>query len=307
VTHVLMLHRVMPDRPTAFDRPSCYRLRGTALTLEEFDRLLEAGPFRTLDEVVGALGRGEPPPPGLVLTFDDGYREWVEHVAPRLEERGITATFFVCPAFLSEAEEPHPVDVFYWLLDHARRPRFECRLPDGTGVRGSLETDEGKGSLVTGELKRFVVGGDRDQVREVLRGLAWALDIEVPDELARTLYPSEHQLEGLVSAGHRLGGHGVSHLHLPALSEARAASEISGSLDWVAKLSGGRSAPFSYPDGAFDPATERCVAQAGATCALTCVPGAVTRGAAPFRLPREFVAPWHPLIASHPGPRQGAA
>lgn len=307
MTRVLMLHRVMPDMPTAFNRPSCYRLRGTALTLEEFDRLLENGPFRTLDEVVDALGRGESPPQGLVLTFDDGYREWSEYVAPRLEEQGISATFFVCPAFRLEAEEAHPVDVFYWLLDHARCPLFECRLPDGTRVRGSLETDEDKGLLVTGELKRFVVTGERTQVREVLRELAGALYIEVPAELARTLYPSERQLEGLVSAGHRLGGHGVSHQHLPALSEARAAAEISSSLNWVAKLSGRRSAPFAYPDGAFDPGTERSIAQAGATCALTCVPGAVTRGAAPFRLPREFVAPWHPLVASLPCPREGAA
>ncbi|WP_244238003.1 polysaccharide deacetylase family protein [Corallococcus terminator] len=302
-----MLHRVIPNQSTAFDLPSCYRLRGTALTPEEFDRVLEAGSFLTLDEVVDALGRGAPPPPGQVLTFDDGYREWAEFVAPRLKERGLPATFFLCPAFLSEAKEAHPVDVFYWLLDHAECPRFDFQLPDGTRAQGSLETREDKGALVMGALKRFVVRGERAQVREVLRRLAQALRIDVPDGLAEALYPSERDLAGLASAGHRLGGHGVSHQHLPALSETEASVEISSSLDWIARLSGGPPAPFAYPDGAFDPATERHVAQAGATCALTCVPGAVTRESALFRLPREFVTPWHPRVASPSPPSGGAA
>lgn len=306
MTHVLMLHRVMPNQPTAFGLPSCYRLRGTALTPEEFSQVLETGPFRTLDEVVDALVRGEPPPPGQVLTFDDGYLEWGEFVAPRLKERGHRATFFACPAFLAEAKEAHPVDVFYWLLDHAERPRFECQLPDGALVQGSLESQEGKSTLVTGALKRFVVRGERAQVREVLRGLAQALHLEMPDGLAKTLYPSEREFAGLASAGHLLGGHGMSHQHLPFLSNAEAMLEISNALAWVGRLSGGHPAPFAYPDGAFDSATEQRVAQAGATCALTCVPGAITRESALFRLPREFVTPWHPRVAFPAVSREGA-
>jgi peptidoglycan/xylan/chitin deacetylase (PgdA/CDA1 family) len=300
-----MLHRVMPDHPVAFGRPSCYRLRGTALTPEELDRVLDAGPFLSLDEVVDALSSGAPPPPGRVLTFDDGYREWVEHVAPRLAERRARATFFVCPAFLQEAVEAHPVDVFYWLLDHARRPRFEVRLPDGTVSRGSLETDEDKAALITGSLKQLVVSGPREEVREVLARLAEALLLEVPGDLPRTLYPSERELEALVKAGHRLGGHGMRHQHLTKMEAEQASSELSASVAWVSRLSGGQSVPFAYPDGAFDLAVARQAERAGALCALTCVPGPVTRESGLFLLPREFVTPGHPLVAANPSPREG--
>lgn len=295
MTRLLMLHRVMSDRPTAFDRPSCYRLRGTALTPEELDRVLEAGAFRSLDEVVGTLVAGEEPPPGRVLTFDDGYREWMDHVAPRLDTLRVSATFFVCPAFTREVEEAHPVDVFYWILDHARHPRFELRLPDGTLARGTLETDESKASLITGGLKHFVVNGPRREVREVLSLLAEALRIEVPGELAHRLYPTKRELESLVAAGHRLGGHGVRHQHLTKLDEATTSAELSASLSWAARLSGRAAVPFAYPDGAFNLATARLVEQAGATCALTCVPGPITREADLFQLPRDFVTPSHAL------------
>ncbi|MFP2905803.1 polysaccharide deacetylase family protein [Pyxidicoccus sp. 3LFB2] len=298
-TQVLMLHRVLPDQPTAFGRPSCYRLRGTALTPGELDRLLEAGSFLSLDEVVESLAAGRQPPSGRVLTFDDGYREWSEWVAERLDRQHVPATFFVCPAFLRrEAAEAHPVDAFYWLLDHARRSRFELRLPDGVFARGTLETNEGKAELITGELKRRVVRSPRDEVRELLRLLSESLHVELPADLAHGLYPSEEELRALASAGHRLGGHGMSHRHLPVMGAVEAAREISTSLAWVARLAGSRSAPFAYPDGAFDLETGRRVEQAGATCALTCVSGAVTESADLFRLPREFITPWHPMVTA---------
>lgn len=296
-TRFLMLHRVMPDERTAFGRPSCYRLRGTALTPEEFDRLLASGTYRSFDEVVEALRAGEQPPPGRVLTFDDGYREWGEWIAERLDRQRVSAAFFACPAFARRAAaEAHRVDRFYWLLDHARRSRFEFQLPNGTLARGSLETDAGKTALVTGDLKRQVVCGSHEEVRELLGLLSQALCAELPDDVAQRLYPSEQELMALASAGHRLGGHGMSHRHLPAMDAAEASWEISSSLEWVARLTGGAPAPFAYPDGAIDFETERRVEQAGAVCALTCVSGAVTTKAALFRLPREFITPEHPMM-----------
>lgn len=301
MTRVLMLHRVLPNQPTAFGRPSCYRLRGTALAPAEFLQLLDAGPFRPLDEVVEAVRLGEEPPPGLVLTFDDGYREWIEHIAPLLEAHAVSATFFASPAFTQNKHaDAHPVDVFYWLLDHARRPHIELRLPNNSMARGTLESDKGKTALVTGDLKRHIVNGPRIEVRETLRLLADALRIELPPDLAQTLYPSEPELQALTSAGHRLGGHGMSHRHLTSMGALESSADISDSLAWIARLSGAHQVPFAYPDGAFDLETERLVERAGASCALTCVPGSVNREVGLFQMPREFVTASHPLTTPRP-------
>jgi peptidoglycan/xylan/chitin deacetylase (PgdA/CDA1 family) len=295
-THLLMLHRVMADHATAFGRPSCYRLRGTALTPDEFDRVLDAEPFLSLEEVTDAIARDKTPPPGWVLTFDDGYREWIDLVAPRLEARRIHAAFFFCPAFLSTVAEAHPVDGYYWLLDHARRPRFALRLPDGTEVEGSLESDEAKNSLVRGPLKQFIVKGPRAQVREVLTRLAEVLGVTLDGKLPRKLHPSEQEVQALARAGHTLGGHGWSHRHLTAMSQEESTWEIGASLEWAARVSGRRAIPFAYPDGAFDERTALQVERAGATCALTCVRGDVSRQSLRFQLPRDFTTSRHALI-----------
>ena len=291
-----MLHRVMPEQPTAFGRTSCYRLRGTALTPQELDRLLDKGPIRTLDDVVAALRVREAPPSGNVLTFDDGYREWVDLVGPALARRGVVATFFVSRAFEAAAPALHPVDAFYWLLDHACRERFELRLPDGSVEQGSLETDEEKTALVTGRLKSLVVTSSPEVVDGLLVMLADAVDAQLPHGLARSLYPSVEGLCSLAASGHVLGGHGVTHRHLTSLSTSEAIAEVEASLDWAKRLSKATEVPFAYPDGAADEQLARAVGAAGATAGLTCTSGRVRPDTNLFLLPREFVSPGHPWV-----------
>jgi peptidoglycan/xylan/chitin deacetylase (PgdA/CDA1 family) len=55
----------------------------------------------SLGEVVDYMRDGEPlPPRPVVLTFDDGYKSAYQHVAPILQKRGATATFFIVPAYV---------------------------------------------------------------------------------------------------------------------------------------------------------------------------------------------------------------
>jgi hypothetical protein len=40
-TRILMLHRVLDGAPMSFGLPDCYRMRGTALTVAELERMLD--------------------------------------------------------------------------------------------------------------------------------------------------------------------------------------------------------------------------------------------------------------------------
>ena len=90
---ILMYHQVTPRPHPAF--------REYTVTVSGFQRQmawLARGRYTTigLDTLVAARERGAPlPRRAVVLTFDDGFSECVEHAAPILREHGFTATFFL--------------------------------------------------------------------------------------------------------------------------------------------------------------------------------------------------------------------
>ena len=164
-TRILMFHRVLPDAPVSFGLPDCYRIRGTALTASELARVVdEAGPIVPLEVVEAALREGTDPPPGAVLTFDDGYREHLNVVAPMLAERTMTATFYVATGLNGTGRAVAAVDAWYWLLDHAKGDRACIPLADGRAHSGRFDTLDGKSAWVTGELKAAFLAADPARV-----------------------------------------------------------------------------------------------------------------------------------------------
>ncbi len=90
---ILMYHQVTPSPLPEF--------RKYAVTTEAFAAQMEWLALRgyvpismnTLFE--HRAGRGELPSRPVVLTFDDGYQDCLEHAAPILKARGFTATFYI--------------------------------------------------------------------------------------------------------------------------------------------------------------------------------------------------------------------
>ena len=92
---VLIYHRVgagtggqMDLDPGVFDR--------------QLDWLCERSRVISLDDALAELSAPGPVLPGVVLTFDDGTDDWVDHVLPRLERRGVPATFYVSTRFVED-------------------------------------------------------------------------------------------------------------------------------------------------------------------------------------------------------------
>lgn len=95
---ILIYHRVgagtggqMDLSPTAFDQQLAW-LASTqrVITLEQAADELAAGSAST------------PLRPGVVLTFDDGTTDWVDHVLPALDRHRVPATFYVATSFIDE-------------------------------------------------------------------------------------------------------------------------------------------------------------------------------------------------------------
>ena len=93
---VVMFHRVLPLGSRACQHSEREYVVGT----EEFDRCLaffgRHYSVVTLDQVEAAAAGGRPlPPHPLLITFDDGWHDNVEHAEPILRRHGMKATMFV--------------------------------------------------------------------------------------------------------------------------------------------------------------------------------------------------------------------
>ena len=98
---VLMYHRVCDD-PEAGVSPYYKVNTNPAMFHQHLRQLAEEG-YRTMDlaEVAGVLARGEPlAPKGVVITFDDGFRDFYTQAFPALQEHHFTATVFLPTAFI---------------------------------------------------------------------------------------------------------------------------------------------------------------------------------------------------------------
>lgn len=287
---ILMLHRVLDDVPAAFGLPGCYRMRGTALTLDELVRVIdEAGPILPLDTVERALARGEDPPTGSVLTFDDGYREHLDVVAPLLAERRVTATFYVAAGLHGDGDAVAVVDAWYWLLDHAIGRVARVPLPDGGEYRGRIDSEKGKAVWVGGEPKAALLAATAEQQAAMIEALAGSVGCAVPADLAARLYLRPGEWSALVGIGMRVGAHSVSHPRLTRVDDGMLRAEVEASVDAVRGLGG--PVAFAYPDGACDERVVREVRRAAVSSSVTCEPGVVRHGCDLMRLPRVFVMP----------------
>lgn len=90
---VLIYHRVGGRTDSQVDLPAA---RFEAQVAE----LAAAGRLVSLDEGLHRLVTGALEGPPVVLTFDDGTRDWVDEVLPVLERHGAPATFYVATDFV---------------------------------------------------------------------------------------------------------------------------------------------------------------------------------------------------------------
>jgi peptidoglycan/xylan/chitin deacetylase (PgdA/CDA1 family) len=71
----------------------------------DLDHLLKHLRPVPVSDVVNAVLSGEPlPPRSFLLSFDDGFREVYDIIAPMLSAKGVPAVFFVNPAFLDNRQ-----------------------------------------------------------------------------------------------------------------------------------------------------------------------------------------------------------
>jgi peptidoglycan/xylan/chitin deacetylase (PgdA/CDA1 family) len=147
---------------------------------------------------------GLPPKNSLLLTFDDGFREMHDTVAPILEAKGIPATFFI----ITETLEPGVLcfqQKISLLLHRARHSKSPAATHDEALLL--LREQRIPGAELTATLQAVSWAQ-----REILDRIAPLFDLDFA-AYARSQQPylSPAQIETLLARGHAVGSHSISH------------------------------------------------------------------------------------------------
>jgi peptidoglycan/xylan/chitin deacetylase (PgdA/CDA1 family) len=233
------------------------------------------------DQVIAALGGAVLPRRAVLVTFDDGYRDFLTEAWPVLRRHGVPAVLFVPTAF------PGPGRPFWWDELHGMVTATRCdevRSPSGDTLL--LRTPQERWTAVR-VLNRALKVLPPAKLSARLGDLYAALgapDFQRPSTL------SWAELRTLAAEGLAIGSHTRTHAALPHVSDAQLAEELRDAhADLTRKLE--RPAPlFSYPYGMADPRAPELLRALGYAAAFISLLGRNQIGQRdPFALYRHSV------------------
>ncbi|MFV2035688.1 MAG: polysaccharide deacetylase family protein [Halocynthiibacter sp.] len=224
------------------------------------------------------------------LTFDDGYKDHITHVAPALEQRGLRASFFA-PVRTTRHAEVLDVNKIHFILSEG--PGAAGLLAEVRALYLEFGTDTGTGGVdgFGPHLKAIDSRSRFDdattiQVKRLLQAeLPLALRQKICDRLfekyvsadqvgfAQELYMGAADISTLHAAGHEIGAHGVNHYWFSRLTRAGQEAEITGSLDYLRGLAVlGADWSMCFPYGDHDDTTLELLQKHGCAIGLTVRP-----------------------------------
>ncbi|HWV81210.1 MAG TPA: polysaccharide deacetylase family protein [Hyphomicrobiaceae bacterium] len=280
---ILSFHHVLPAAPMAF-APN----RHLEVTPEFLDRtvrlVLERGyHVISLDEARGRLAEGDFDRPFICFTFDDGYRDVLQHAHPVFKRYEQPFAVFVAADFADGCGA-----IWWRALEHLLRVVDAVELKiDGVQQRFSCRRPAAKRRAYK-VICRWLENLPEHDAREVVAGLCHRYDVDVSGlcgELAMG-WDEIRQLacDPLVT----VGAHTRRHVPLGQLSYAEARAEIHESCARIARETGRPCRHFSFPEGGDGPREFELAREAGLATALTSRNGLLKphHGAALDALPR---------------------
>lgn len=196
-------------------------------------------PIRS-DELMERARRPSRLKPAVLVTFDDGFRDYHDRAYPVLKELGIPATVFLSTSFLDEGGMLW-TDQVQWAALSTRRDRV--KLPwDGTAIPLPDAPARARlGEAARGHLKKLPDGERRQALQALLTELGEPPKRErqmlIWDEVRRTMDLTEY------------GGHTHTHPILSRLDREGAEREIRTCRDRIIAETGHTPRYFAYPNG----------------------------------------------------------
>lgn len=282
---ILMYHSVRDDPEPYANSIGTGILHATSVFERQMELVCRRFTPVSVDDIRLFLN-GEKPLPrrAVAVTFDDGYADNAEIVAPILNRLGIRASFYLTTGLIGAKNPP-----WFCRLRHAFAvTRKRVWLSLGNKQPSSLATDKDRNAAILAafECCASLAGDALEQAVQTIEG-----DLEIEALNDGTEFMMDwNQARALQRAGHIVGCHTLTHPNVAQVAPDIARKELVVSKRKLEEELSAPSLHFSYPHPALNPhwtaGTVAMTKEAGYQTAVTTTPGPVRGGDHPLCLTR---------------------
>ena|ERR1700675_1993946 len=202
--------------------------------------LQQYSPVTEQDVINHLHGGGALPPRSVLLTFDDGFRECYDVIAPLLQASGAPATFFLTTATIDNKQLCY-TEKKGLLIGALARNKSTATMDEASRAL-SLAGVPINSNLVS----RIRAVSYRK--REALDDLARILQCDFQAYLdSQNPYLSSQQVEGLLHQGFAVGAHSIDHALYPELSLDEQLTQTRESMRWLSERFHMKCQSFAFP------------------------------------------------------------
>ncbi len=213
---------------------------------------------------------------GVLITFDDGYRDNYEIAFPILRAAGAQATFFLPTGFIGRRRLPW-WDLIAYIVKHSRRPVIRMSYP--YSAEFDLDRD-GRRAAIVQVLQAYKHPEMKDHDRFIDDLLAGS-DGKAPDGDTEPCFMTWEQAREMQAAGMAFGSHTHNHEVLSKLPIETQYEELKCSHEILERELNGPVESVAYPVGgrnAFSPDTQEMAKRSGYKIAFSFYGGFNTAG-----------------------------
>jgi len=217
-----------------------YTSKSTRQFREDLDLLLEHYTAIGLAELLNYRTTGRQLPDRVfLLTFDDGFREMHDIVAPILLEKGISATFFVNTAFIGNQQLCY-LNKASLIVERLGKVMSSSLNEKVSGMLSSQ-------NIVFNNIQDAILAINY-QRRDLLDEIASVIDVNISEYLAlHQPYLTQQQISKLLHNGFTIGAHSIDHPLYSALSVEDQLYQTIESVKCIREMFGLSYGVFAFP------------------------------------------------------------